>query len=186
MPLKDLEWLNALKENFGEVFRSLSPKEQAGALRRSYLKEGNRLLKRARDTVNASSLGSKRKAPKKPRTALNTARAPMGDGLYRRVYPKGGGFMVSAKPYRRNTKKGMHRNLYGQLKPVLNFAADGTGERQTGRARRTRGKGHRTGRMPKAFDLRQVEDSEVRAVEANIYTEFERQCMKTLRRKGLA
>lgn len=184
--LNDLQWLNALKENFGEVFRSLSPREQAQALRRSYLKEGNRLLKRARDTVNATSLGKNRKVPRKPRVPLNTARAPMGDGLYRRVYPKGGGFMVSAKPYRRNTKKGMHRNLYGYLKPVLNFAADGTGERQTGRAKRTKGKGHRTGQMPKAFDLRQVEDSEVRTVEANIYTEFERQCMKTLRRKGLA
>lgn len=185
MALEDTEWLNDLKDGFADVFRALSPKEQSQALRRAYLKEGNRLLKRARDVVNASQLGKGRKAPRKPRVALNTARTPMGDGLYRRVYPKGGGFMVSAKPYRRNTKKGMHRNLYGQLKPILNFAADGTAARSTGRAKRSKGKGHPTGRMPKMFDLRTVEDGEVRTVEGNIYTEFQRQCEAALRRKGL-
>lgn len=178
------QWERQLNEGLRDALQALTPAEQGGALRRAYLTEGNKVLKSARAAVDASPLGKARRIPAHPRTKLQTARQPVSAGLYRRVFPKGGGFMISAKPYKRNVRKGIHVNLYGYKKPVLGFAADGTVQRSTGRGRKTT-KGHPTGRMPKLFDLRAVEEAQAPAVERGVAAEFERNVQRALQRKGL-
>ncbi len=156
-----------------ELWRALDAKEQRRALKSAYRKVGKKVRSIAREEVRATGFKTH-----------NTA--PLENSLYTWAFTGGGGFMVTARPYKR---KGMHVNSRKIEKPILWFLQGTKGRRtktQTKFFIRTR-KGHSTGRISKKrYHAERAEDRAVGIVESELADTLERNAYNILKRKGLA
>lgn len=161
-----------IEKPFKEMLDALDPDEQRKAMRSAMRKSGNKLRKQAQ----AELAGSK----------LNHA-SQMKKDIRVRVYPAryGAGFMLTVKPH---GKQGYHKNRQGKEKPILMWAEEGTKYRKTkGKMKlfsRSK-KGHWTGEMPAYGFLEKTEQKHSAEVEQNLFTDFEKQLEKRLKKKGL-
>lgn len=107
------EWTQLAKE--------LTPRQMRNALKRSYRAEGKKLLGIARRYLHASGM------------QVKGSQADWDKGIRSFIYSKGGGFMLTVKARRSNSRvegeKSMHKNRQGFKKPVLMWAEDGTRRR---------------------------------------------------------
>lgn len=156
---------------FVELWNALQPREQRKVLKKSMRREANRLKHTAEAELQRSGLGS-------------GTRNRVKKGIRVRVFSRGGDFMVTVKP---RGARGIHTNRYGQKKPVLMFAEDGTDYRRRGkrsgsffgrsrytgkRYRRYARTGGRTGRMKAYHFLRNTETNEAGRVADNLWREL--------------
>lgn len=122
------------------MFAELDPKARRQAMKSGLRREANAVLRAARRNIRSSGLRSR----KDQKGLERGARCYM----YRSV----AGFKVTVSGDKK-TGKGMHRNRYGDLKPVLMWAESGTALRRTRSRirimRRNRRKSHFTGAMPR-------------------------------------
>lgn len=95
-------------EEWTELLKGMSQKTLKKTLKGAYRRVGNELLKIARAKVAGSDLQNASKLKK---------------GVRLRVYPGGGGFMITVKPHGR---QGYYVNRKGKEKPVLMWAEEGT------------------------------------------------------------
>lgn len=106
--------MNDFERPFRELLEGLSRKEIAKAVKAGYRKTANLAAKEVRDELHRSSL------------KVKGDRRSLDKSIRVRVFPKGGGFMVTTKP---RGKQGFHVNRFGKEKPVAMWAAEGTEER---------------------------------------------------------
>ena len=92
------------------------------ALKRSYRAEAKKALGIARKALHESGLH------------VEGNKADWDKGIRSHIYSKGGGFMLTVKARRANSKgkgeKSMHKNRKGFKKPVLMWAEEGTQKRE--------------------------------------------------------
>ena len=143
----------------------------------SRLKTGNEILTIARQRLMSSGIAHASKLKK---------------GIRLRVYPRGGGFMITVKPH---GKQGYHVNRFGLEKPVLMWAEEGTKERMIrhlmsdgkhvvrieGRYRRV---GAFTGKMPAYHFLDGVYEQGVQILNRDIPSNLENSVMRKAGRLG--
>lgn len=147
------EWIALLK--------ALNKKQLRNTLRRAYRKVARPLVDKAR----ASLL---QRGPQN----IEGSKSDWKRAIRARIYPKGGGFMITVNPH---GKQGFHTNRQGLQKPVLKWAEEGTAERKT----RVRGflskKGAVSrGKMPKYGFMAAVEAPMYAEAEALLQPELEK------------
>lgn len=98
-------------KDFSDLLQALSPRELKKVLKSAYRKVGKEVRDVARQAVRNSGLHD----------ASRVARA-----VRLRIYPRGGGFMVTVKPH---GKQGFTKNRKGFEKPIAMWAAEGTNTR---------------------------------------------------------
>nr|DAZ74569.1 MAG TPA: hypothetical protein [Caudoviricetes sp.] len=98
-------------KDFSDLLQALSPGELKKVLKSAYRKVGKEVRDVARQAVRSSGLHD----------ASRVARA-----VRLRIYPRGGGFMVTVKPH---GKQGFTKNRKGFEKPIAMWAAEGTNTR---------------------------------------------------------
>lgn len=173
---------------FAAVYRSLSPRELKRTLKVAYRTEG----KKVKDMVAAKAAGS----------GLAHG-AQVGRSVRVRVYPKGGGFMVTTKPHNggRNsagsTARGFHKNSRGQWKPIALWANGGTQSRYIGdhQGRRVmmgdkgnvrwRTIGPYRGSMSAYNFLTDAEGTAVSTVNRDLYGELTAAAQRQLEKRGI-
>lgn len=145
--------------NLQEWFKAMNPKNRAKVLRGMLRQESTRVLKVAKDKVTGRFGG----------------RRDMGKGLVRTVYRDNAvGFKVGVSP---KAKKAMHLNRRALLKPVLFWAAIGTGERRNRR-------GKRLGKMPYKGFLADTDAAVEGSVMANMREEATKEIIKIAKKYG--
>lgn len=141
----------------------------------AYRKTGNEVLKVARQKLAESGIANASKLKKWIRL---------------RVYPRGGGFMITVKPH---AKQGFHVNRFGLQKPVLMWAEEGTKVRYVRKgggqvAQLGDGKwrtlGRRRGQMPAYHFLDGVESDGGQIIEREISPRLEEAVMKRAEKLG--
>lgn len=152
------------EQSITDVLDALDIKEQRKALRSAMRREGNRLKKQAGQTLAANGLHHG---------------VEVGKTLIVRVYPDryGAGFMVTSKP---RGKRGYYKNTRGKEKPVAMWATEGTTQRY-----KRGNKKPSTGAMKRYHYLEDTENSAKHVVERRLWTDFEKNLQKALRKKGL-
>lgn len=113
-------------------------------------------------------------------------------GIRTRLYPDrmGAGFLVTVKARAASRKTGggeksMHKNRFGQKKPVLMWAEEGTAERRTsGRGFLRRRKGHGTGRMGAYRFMEAATPEMFRQTESGLLPEVEKAVKKVAAKCG--
>lgn len=162
-----------------ELARRLSPRPLRNALKRAYRAEAKKAVSIARNKLSASGM------------QVQGSRSDWVKGVRSHIYSRGGGFLVTVKPNRTGDKS-MHLNRYGQKKPVLMWAEEGTMPRRTksngGRhsrmfTRRRRGS-HYTGRMPAYGFLDKAAPEMYREVERGLAGEIEKAVAKAAAKCG--
>lgn len=106
--------MNEFERPFRVLMEGLSRKEIGKAVKSGYRKTANLAAKEVRDEMHRSGLkvlGDRRSLDRSVRV---------------RVFPRGGGFLVTTKP---RGRQGFHKNRYGKEKPVAMWAAEGTVQR---------------------------------------------------------
>lgn len=104
------EWTQLAKE--------LTPRQMRNALRQSYRAEAKKALSIARKHLHKSGL------------KVEGNKSDWDKGIRSHIYSKGGGFMLTVKARRANSKgkgeKSMHQTRKGFKKPILMWAEEGT------------------------------------------------------------
>lgn len=95
-------------KEWNELLQCFNKRDLKAAMKGAYRKTGNEILTIARQRLMSSGIAHASKLKK---------------GIRLRVYPRGGGFMISVKPH---GKQGYHVNRFGLEKPVLMWAEEGT------------------------------------------------------------
>jgi len=170
--------MSDVEKSFKELWEALSTKEQRNSLKAANRKAAKKVLSIAKEALNATDLGK-------------GTRKPLSDSLRARVYSRGGGFMITTKPYK---TKGYHINRQGLEKPVLMWltgGADGKSAGTKGRYTKSRTKtykrkrkGHYTGIIKPNSYLDRAEASATPIVEESIYNDLRANIEKRLRQKG--
>lgn len=93
------------------LLQCFNKRDLKALLKGAYRKTGNEILAIARQRLMSSGIAHASKLKR---------------GIRLRVYPRGGGFMITVKPH---GKQGCHVNRFGLEKPVLMWAEEGTKER---------------------------------------------------------
>ena len=108
-------------EEWTQLAKELTPRQMRNALKRSYRAEAKKALGIARRHLHASGM------------QVKGSQADWDKGIRSHIYSKGGGFMLTVKARRANSKgkgeKSMHQNRKGFKKPVLMWAEEGTQRR---------------------------------------------------------
>lgn len=108
-------------KEWAQLAKELTPKQMRNALKRSYRAEAKKALSMARKQLRISGL------------RVKGNKADWDKGIRSHIYSKGGGFMLTVKARKVNSKgkgeKSMHQNRKGFKKPVLMWAEDGTDRR---------------------------------------------------------
>lgn len=181
------ESVRDLNRPFADIYKALDLKDQRKAMRSAMRREGGRLRKAAVVNLGQSGLGG------------GTKRS-LASGIYVRTYPDryGLGFMVSVKPH--GKRKGVHLNRQGKEKPVLMWAEDGTRQRHVGRRiasffgeSRFTGKkirqylrgGASRGKMRRYAFLAKTDAQAASSVEANLFSDLQKNVERAARRQGL-
>lgn len=98
-------------KEWNELLKCFNKRDLKASLKGAYRTVGKKILSIARGNLMSSGLSHASK---------------MKSGIRLRVYPRGGGFMITVKPH---GKQGFHLNRFGLEKPVLMWAEGGTKER---------------------------------------------------------
>ena len=158
-----------------DLLRVFDKRDLRVAMKGAYRKVGNEVLKVARQKLMQSGMAHASKLKKDIRL---------------RVYPKGGGFMITVKPH---GKQGYHVNRFGLQKPVLMWAEEGTKVRYVKKgggqvAQFDDGKwrtlGRRRGQMPAYHFLDGVEAEGAPIIERDIGARLEESVLKRARKMG--
>jgi hypothetical protein len=166
------------ERTFGEVLSCFDQREIRKALRSGYRKVGNKAAKLVREASHSRIrvLGDRRSWDKSIRV---------------RVYPKGGGFVITTKFH---GKQGFHRNRFGLEKPIVMWAAEGTVERYV---RRNKGMSllwrqryfsgglPRRGRMPRYGFVDATTGQTYMLVEAELFKELDAAVTKRAEKLGV-
>ncbi len=147
----------------------LTTKQLRQALRGSYRTVGRAVLPVARAELQAAAIYP------------SAGASDWTKGVRQYNYSKGGGFLVTVKGSR---GKSMHRNRFGQLKPVLMWAEEGTAERSTRGGWRRRA--HATGRMPRLGFLEKAAPEMYSRAEREMLPAVERAVERVARKAGLS
>lgn len=147
-----------------DLLRTFDRKELKRTLKDAYRRTGKRIAAVARQSVAAGGINDAGKLSK---------------GVRVRVYPRGGGFMITVKPH---GKSGYIKNRRGQERPVLMWAEEGTKERHPRSWSRRflihtdagfRWVGRSRGKMPAYHFLKEAEEQGPGIVEQEIGQEIE-------------
>lgn len=155
------------------LLQCFNKRDLKALLKGAYRKTGNEILKIARQRLMSSGIAHASKLKK---------------GIRLRVYPRGGGFMITVKPY---GKQGYHVNRFGLEKPVLMWAEEGTKFRFPRKgafvAKTDKGSIRIThmGKMPAYHFLDDVERYAPPIIEKDIGKALEDSVMKRASRLGL-
>ena len=158
-----------------DLLRVFDKRDLKAAMKGAYRKVGNEVLKVARQKLAQSGMAHASKLKKDIRL---------------RVYPKGGGFMITVKPHGR---QGFHTNRFGLQKPVLMWAEEGTKVRYVrkggGQVVKTgdgewRTLGRRRGQMPAYHFLNGVEAGGAPIIERDIGARLEEAVLKRAAKMG--
>lgn len=141
-------------QEWDELLRAMGSRQIRNSLKVAYRRMGRQILAIARASLLSSGLA-------------NASR--MRSGIRLRVYPRGGGFLVTVKPH---GKRGFYRRPQdGKEKPVLMWAEEGT----KARYRRHGAVGSsRTGRMPAYHILDEANSRGKTIFETGINSELKR------------
>ena len=155
------------------LLQCFNKRDLKALLKGAYRKTGNEILKIARQRLMSSGIAHASKLKK---------------GIRLRVYPRGGGFMITVKPH---GKQGYHVNRFGLEKPVVMWAEEGTKFRfpRKGAFVTKTDKGFiritRMGKMPAYHFLDDVERYAPPIIEEDIGKALEDSVMKRASRLGL-
>ena len=147
-----------------DLLRTFDRRELKRTLKDAYRRTGKRIAAIAKRSVEAGGINDAGKLAK---------------GVRVRVYPRGGGFMVTVKPH---GKTGYIVNRHGKEKPVLMWAEEGTVERFPRNWRKRflvhtdagfRWVGRSRGKMPSYHFLKEAEEQGPGIVEEEIGKEIE-------------
>lgn len=164
-------------KEWNELLQCFNKRDLKASLKGAYRKTGNEILTIARQRLMSSGIAHASKLKK---------------GIRLRIYPRGGGFMITVKPH---GKQGYHVNRFGLEKPVLMWAEEGTKEcmirhlmsdgkhvvRIEGRYRRV---GAFTGKMPAYHFLDGVYEQGVQILNRDIPSNLEDSVMRKAGRLG--
>lgn len=162
-------------EEWKDLLKVFDKRDLRVALKGAYRTVGKEVLRIARDRLMQSGMAHASKLKKDIRL---------------RVYPRGGGFMITVKPH---GKQGYHVNRFGLQKPVLMWAEEGTTVRYVRKgggqvAQLGDGKwrtlGRRRGQMPAYHFLDGVEAQGAPIIEKDMGTSLEEAVMKRARKMG--
>ncbi len=164
-------------KEWNELLQCFNKRDLKASLKGAYRKTGNEILTIARQRLMSSGIAHASKLKK---------------GIRLRVYPRGGGFMITVKPH---GKQGFHVNRFGLEKPVLMWAEEGTKERMLRhlpsdgkRVVRIDGKyrtvGAFTGKMPAYHFLDGVYERGVQILNRDIPSNLEDSVMRRAGRLG--
>lgn len=147
---------------FSDLVKQLSGKQLKKALRQAYRREGKKLREIAVASLRHSGLKAHQSV------------ADLEKGVRAHVYTRGGGLMITVKPYRNRTS--VYTNRRGMKKPVLMWAEEGTWYRVTKSKTKwglRQRRGHRTGRMLAYHFMRNSEDQIISVAETDLARELE-------------
>lgn len=157
------------------MFAELDPKARRQALKSGLRREANAVLRTARRNIRTSGLRSR-----KDQKGLER-------GARCHIYKSVAGFKVTVSGDKK-TGRGMHRNRYGDLKPVLMWAEDGTASRRTksrlSLSRRRRRKAHPTGAMPRYGFMARTRQQTMPGLEKDMKEMLRDSVAKTARKYG--
>lgn len=151
------------------LLQCFNKRDLKALLKGAYRKTGNEILAIARQRLMSSGIAHASKLKR---------------GIRLRVYPRGGGFMITVKPH---GKQGYHVNRFGLEKPVLMWVEEGTKGRYVrhGGGQRTkisdghwRTLGRRKGQMPAYRFLDGVESQGVPVIEREMPQAIEDQVVR--------
>lgn len=160
---------------WNDLLKTFDQREMKRTLKDAYRRTGKMIAAVAKRSVEGSGIHDAGKLAK---------------GVRVRVYPRGGGFMITVKPH---GKSGYIKNRHGLEKPVLMWAAEGTVERyprswakrflvNTGDGFRWVGRNR--GKMPAYHFLDEAEAQGPKIVEEEIGTAIENATMKRATKLG--
>lgn len=145
------------------MMSELTDKEIVRGLRNALRKEGRTVAKVAKDMVKSTVPAGKK----------------LAKGIVSGETRDKTGFIVKATSSRK-TGKGLHRNRYGQLKPILVWAEHGTSSRMTkGKSR----KAHGTGQMEAYGFMDKTRNQELPKSVERINQVFEQQVERIINKK---
>lgn len=162
-------------KEWNELLQVFNKRDLKTSVKGAYRKVGGEVLKVARQKLMQSGIANASKLKKDIRL---------------RVYPKGGGFMITVKPH---GKQGYHVNRFGLQKPVLMWAEEGTKVRYVRKgggqvAQLGDGKwrtlGRRRGQMPAYHFLDGVEAEGAPIIERDIGARLEETVLKRAKKMG--
>lgn len=96
---------------WNDLLKTFDQRDLKRTLKDAYRRTGKMIAAVAKRSVESSGIADARQ---------------LARGVRVRVYPRGGGFMITVKPH---GKSGYIKNRHGLEKPVLMWANDGTVER---------------------------------------------------------
>lgn len=162
-------------KEWNELLQCFNKRDLKASLKGAYRKTGNEILKIARQRLMSSGIAHASKLKK---------------GIRLRVYPRGGGFMITVKPH---GKQGYHVNRFGLEKPVLMWAEEGTKVRYVRhgggqKVQTSEGKwvtlGRRRGQMPAYHFLDGIEDKGGPIIERGLAPAIEQSVMSRASKNG--
>ena len=168
----DEQQRQVMDKAWNDLLKTFDQKDIKRSIKDAYRRVGKQIAAVARDSVKKSWIH-------------NGSR--LARGMRVRVYPRGGGFMITVKPHGR---QGFYKNRRGEEKPVLMWAEEGTKQRtvRNGKDRRAvllpqgfRVVGKGRGSMPAYHFLTDAEQQGPGIVEKEISKETE---AATIRRAG--
>ena len=160
-------------KEWNELLQCFNKRDLKASLKGAYRTTGKEILAIARQRLMSSGIAHASKLKKDIRL---------------RVYPRGGGFMITVKPH---GKQGYHVNRFGLEKPVVMWAEEGTKFRfpRKGAFVAKTDKGSiritRMGKMPAYHFLGDVERYAPPIIEKDIGKALEDSVMKRASRLGL-
>lgn len=169
------------------VLRAMNARQLRNTLKSAYRKEVKKVREIVRTKASSSGLAHG---------------ASVGRSVRGRVYPRGGGFMVTARPRGNryvagSVARGYHKNRFGLWKPVALWASSGTDGRYTkDSAKRAvnlggtgnpvlRSVGPKRGRMPSYGFMDAAESPSVALVERDMGKEILDAVNRRLEREGI-
>lgn len=161
-------------KDFRALAKEMTPRQLRNSLKRAYRAEAKKIRGMALQGFRAANVD------------VRGNRQDIEKGIRVRIFPRGGGFMLTLKPHKSNGA-GVHENRHyrrtGKKWPVLMWLEDGTKMRKT----RTRGskRGHSTGRVPVLGFIEGKREEMNRAFEADMAKELESAVEKVARKHGL-
>lgn len=166
----------AMERAWNDLLKTFDPRDIKRTIKDAYRRVGKQIAAVARDSVKQSGIHNGGK---------------LARGVRVRVYPRGGGFMISVKPH---GKQGFYKNRRGVEKPVLMWAEEGTKQRtvRNGKDRRVvqlaqgfRVVGKGRGSMPAYHFLTDAEQQGYGIVEKEISKEIEAATVRRAEKLGV-
>ncbi len=164
-----------LDKAWNDLLRTFDRRELKRTLKDAYRRTGKKIASIAKMSVQAGGINDAGK---------------LSRGVRVRVYPRGGGFMITVKPH---GKQGFIKTRRGVEKPVLMWAEEGTKSRQTrggknGYLIKTdegyRWVGKNRGKMPAYHFLKEAEAQGAAIVEQEVGKEIEDATVRRAQKLG--